>query len=53
MINLNTEKDNRVFTADGSVFKRKIYDDPSPPLANANCLEFSWVSLHLVDVEPL
>ena len=33
--------------------KSKICDIPSSPLAKANCLEFSWVSLHLVDVEPL
>ena len=53
MINLNAEKDNKVFTLDGSVFKSKICDAPSFPLAKGNCLELSWVSLHLVDVEPL
>ena len=53
MINLNAEKDNRVFTVDGTVFKSKICDDPSFPFANTNFLEFSWVSLHLVDFEPL
>ena len=53
MTNLNAEKDKRVFSVDGSVFKCKISEVPSSPLAKANCLEFSWVRLHLVDFEPL
>ena len=53
MINLNAEKDNRVFTVNGSVFKSKSCYVPCSPLAEANCLEFGWVSLHLVDIEPL
>ena len=50
MINLNAEKDNRVFTVDGSVFKNKTCDIASFPLDETNFLEFSWVSLHLVDL---
>ena len=50
MINLNAEKGNSVFTVNGSVFKSKICDVSNSPLAKANCLEFSWVSLHMVDL---
>ena len=40
MINLNAEKDNNIFTVDGSVFKSKICDVYSPTFlrfANSNC----------------
>ena len=47
MITLNAEKDNR------GVFKSKLFYVPCSPLAEANRLEFGWVSLHLVDIESL
>ena len=57
MISLNAKKEVlqsfHSATVDSSIFKSKIYDIPSSPLAEANCLEFGWFMLHLVDFEPL
>ena len=55
MINLNAEKDNRVFTVNGSVFKSKICYVPCSTLAeaawNLDGLAFIWFVLNHCNVE--
>ena len=56
MINLNAEKDNRVFTVNGSVFKSKFFMSLVPLLPkliawNLDGLAFIWLILNHCNVK--